>query len=612
MRVDSRVMSLVRRARRDDEGASLVAVIGVSAVVAVLMVALVGTVVFAIGQTTASRSAVSAKSAAEAGMETAAAQVSSGTCWSGGSGSGTSPTWKAQVQRMVSTGADPALESSWTNGCPVAAAPGATPTPFRVISTGWTGSPGTGNDSGDVRTMVGQFTVVQRPTSPEFDSAIFGDVKTEAKTNLTLVGADGDIVTDHFDCSSAMDTDGGVFVNSSLSETSVINTVCKMDGSFISKGNLTCPADGFVGGDVIVAGNVTWNTTCKVNGKMWVGGNFYCPTSGATVLGDLVVVGNVEISSACNLKGNIQIGGQLKLSNPQTWTGNVTIANGVNANSSVTITTPGTVRIKGSLTGGFTAAKVTAGSKTIPDASVPAPAAPDMSVYFPPGDPSLEYPKLSKTDARWSGWIQRKWRVDLGALKAGPYLADECSQDWISGSSNFTGPLVVTTPTIYDLQLATASGGCGTSSVGLGGGLTIKLYADAVLFVSGATFKTTFRVESGDGNKHSLYVVEPWPAGKADCSAVGSAAKGITFNTTGFSQGPNTQVMIYTPGTVKNTTGGTPMLTLTGQLYGCSVTLDTHMKLIYSAATSGGGSSGRAFVVSERFRMDNQALSLAP
>ncbi|GEA82269.1 hypothetical protein FHR89_000992 [Cellulomonas uda] len=590
----------------------MVAVIGVSAVIAVLMIALVGTVVFAIGQATASRSSVNAKSAAEAGLETAAAQVAGGTCWAGGSGTGSSPRWMAQVQRLVAPSADPALEGSWTNGCPVAAAPGTPPTPFRVISTGWTGTPGTGNDSGDVRTMVGQFTVVQRPPSPEFDSAIFGDVKTEAKTNLTLVGADGDIVTDHFDCSSAMDTDGGVFVNSSLSETSVLNTVCKMDGSFISKGNLSCPANGSVGGDVIVAGNVTWNTTCKVNGKMWVGGNFYCPTSGATVLGDLVVAGNVEISSACNLKGNVYIGGNLKLSNPQTWTGNVEVANGVNANSSVTITTPGTVRIKGPLTGGFTAAKVTAGTKTIPDATLVAAVGPDMSVYFPPGDPSLEFPKLTKTDARWSGWIQRKWRVDLAALKKGPYLADECDQSWISGASNFSGPLVVNTPTIYDLQQATASGGCGTSKVGLGGGLTIRLNADAVLFVTGATIKTTLRIESGDGNKHSLYLVEPWPSAKSSCTSGGGTVNGITFNTTGFSQGPNTQLMIYTPGLVNNTTGGSPMLSVTGQMYGCSVTLDTPMKLIYEPATSGGGASGRAFVVSERFRMDNQALSLAP
>jgi cytoskeletal protein CcmA (bactofilin family) len=457
--------------------------------------------------------------------------------------------------------------------------------------------------------MVAQFTVVQRPTSPEFNSAIFGEVQTGVSTDLKVIGTDADILTDHFTCSSAMNTQGGIYVNSSLSETSTLNTTCEVGGNFVTKGNLECPANGIVHGDVIVAGNVKWNSTCKVFGKMWVGGNFDCPTSGATVLGDLYVVGDVSIASACNLKGNIWIGGKLSMSNPQSWVGNVYVAGGVNANSSVTITTTGSVRIKGSLTGGFTAAKVTAPSKTIPDASLTKPPAPDMTVYFPPGDPKLDFPKITKTDARWSGWFMRKWRNDLDALKTGPYLADSCDQAWVSGSSNFTGPLVITTPTIYDLQQPTGSGGCGTSSVGLGGGLTIKLYADAVIFSSGATMKTTFRVESGDGNKHSLYIIEPWPAGKASCTS-GPSGAGFTFNTPNFSQGPNAQVMVYTPGQINNTAYASPPLTLTGQLYGCNVLLSTPFKLNYSAATSGGGAAGRAFVVSERFRMDNQALRL--
>ena len=609
MRVGNRMATALRRPA-GDEGSSLIAVIGVSAVIAILMVTLVGTVVFAAGQSTSSRASVSAKSAAEAGIETAASLVASGTCWSGGTGSGTSPKWKAQVQKLVSSTADPALEASWTNGCPMAAVPGGTPTPFRVISTGKTGSPGAGNDSGNVRTMVGQFTVIQRPSSPEFDSAIFGKLTTGISTNLTLTGSDGDVVTDHFTCSSAMKSDGGVYVNSSLTETSTLNTTCQIAGSLVTKGNIDCPADGTVGGDVIAAGNVNWNTTCKVAGKMWVGGNFTCP-AGGTVLGDLVVVGNVQISSACNLKGNVYIGGNLNVPNSQTWYGNVNIFGNVTAGPTVILTMPGIARVKGSLSpSGFTAANFHAGSKTIPDPTVTKPAAPDMNVYFPPGDPSLEFPKISKTDARWSGWIQHKWRNDLAALKTGPYLADECDQGWVSGSSNFTGPLVIATPTIYDLQLATASGGCGTSSVGLGGGLTIKLYADAVLFTSGATIKTAFKVESGDGNKHSLYIIEPWPTAKTSCSTGGGTVNGITFNTTGYSQGANTQVMIYTPGTISNTTGGTPIVTLTGQLYGCNVTLSTAFKLNYSAATAGGGSAGRAFVVTEKFRMDNQALEL--
>lgn len=611
------VLSRVNPARSDDRGSTLVTVIGISIVIAIFASLLVTSVVFAIGQTTASRSSVSAKSASEAGLESAAAAVSSGACWVGGTGSGTSPVFAAQVQRLVSSTANPALASSWTNGCPTAAPVGGVPTPFRVISTGRSGSPGSGNASGDKRTMVAQFTVIQRPGTPEFNQAIFGDVQTNVNTNITLTAAagGGDILTDHFDCSSNMNSVGGVRINSSLAETSKLNTTCKLAGDLITKGNLECPADGLVGGDVVAAGNVKWNTTCRVEGDMIVGGNFDCPTAGATVVGDLTVVGNVSIASTCNLQGNIYVGGTLKISNTLSYPKNIWVRGNIEGNGGLTLTAGGSVRVRGALTGGLTSAKVFAPTKVIPDVSLPAPTAPNMATWFPPGDPSLEFPKISKADARWNGWVQRSWVQDLRALKAGPYLAPECDQSY--GTANFTGPLVVATPTIYDLTAAPlpnasspTNGGCGTSSaVGLGGGLTIRLHADAVMFVPGATFKTNFRVVSGDGAPHTLYVVEPWPTAMTGCASAPSSVRGITFNTSGLSIDANSAMMIYTPGEIRNTNSST---SVRGQLYGCEVNLATSINLHYVAAGSTGGGAGRAFVVAENFRLDDQTLSLLP
>lgn len=599
---------LLRVTSRDDQGMTLVAVIGIAAVLAVVSVVLVGSVVFAIGQTTASRSSVSAKSAAEAGIETAAAQVAGGVCWVGGAGTGTSPTWRAQVQRLVSSTSDPALESSWTNGCPTAAPAGSTPTPFRVIATGRSGSPGAGNSSGDVRTIVAQFTVVQRAGSPEFNQAIFGEVQTSAATNLVISGTDADILTDHFNCSTAMNSSGGVYVNSSLSETSTLNTTCEIGGDLVTKGNLNCPANGIVHGDVIVAGNVTWNSTCKVYGNMIVGGSLTCPTSGATILGDLTVVGNATFSSTCVVGGNIHVGGILSISNTVTYPADIWVKGNLNGNAGLTLTsTSGSVRVGGSLTGGLTTAKIVAGTKTIPDPSLPAPVAPNMDTYFPPGDPKLDFPKISATDARWSGWTMRRWRTDLEPLRTATWI-NVCS---ITGTGAFSSHLIVNTPTIYDLTQAVASGGCGTGSVvGLGGSLTIELRADMVMFVPGAEFRTAFRVESADGVKHSLYVIESWPTAKASCTTSGGTVRGINLNAyggTSLSQGPNTQIMIYTPGTVS----ASGAATLTGQLYGCNVNLSNPVTLKYEAATSSGGSAGRAFIVTERFRMDNQDEELS-
>lgn len=598
------VRNRLRSMRSGDEGSSLIAVIGISAVIAVVMVTLVGSVVFAVGQTTASRSSVNAKSSAEAGIETAAAQVSGGVCWVGGAGSSTSPHWKAQVQKLTSPTANLALESSWTNGCPIAAPAGGTPTPFRVISTGYSGTPGAGNTSGDVRTMVGQFTVIQRPSSPEFDQAIFGDVMASASTNLVVSGAGADVLTKTFNCSTHGNMAGGVYINSSLSETSTLNTDCQVGGDLVTKGNLTCPSKGKIHGSVIVAGNVSWNTECETWGDMWVGGNFDCPAS-AIVHGNLTVVGNASFATGCNITGNIYVGGKLSVSNTYTYPGSIW-AKELSGNSGITITSGGSVRIK-TLSGGITAAKIIATPKTIPDASLPTPAAPDMSVYFPPGDPSLVFPKISITDSRWSGWTMHKWRLDTEPLRTASWI-DVCN---VSSSPAFSGALTVVTPTIYDLTQASTSGGCGSSGrVGLGGALTIKLAADMVMFVPGAQFQSLFRVESLDGAKHSLYLIESWPTSATSCSSMPSSIRGIDLNAWGaspsISQGPNTQIMVYTPGSIS----ASGQATVTGQFYGCKVDLSNPVTLNYVAATSSGGSAGRAFVVTERFRMDDQALEL--
>ncbi len=603
----SNVIQRIARAARGERGSSLVAVIGVAAVLAVFAVILVGSVVFAVGQATASRASVSAKSAAEAGIEAAASGVTGGACWVGGVGSSTTPPWRAQVQKLISATADPALESSWTNGCPVVPAPPGTAL-FRVISTGWTGQQGVGNSSGDIRTMVAQFEVRQRPPSPEFNQAIFGKVSTSAATNLTITGTDADILTDHFSCSTAMNTTGGVFINSSLSETSILNTTCKIQGDLISKGNISCPADGKVGGDAVIAGNVEWNTTCRVEGDMWVGGNLNCP-AGGTIGGDLVVVGNFSMTSGCNVGGDIHVGGTMSLSNTKAFPGNIWVDR-INANNGMTITAGGSFRVRSTLTGGINASRLYGSPVTFPDPSLVAPAAPNMELWFPSGDPMLQFPKISSTDARWSGWTMRRWVNDLQPLRGSGYSwADVCR---VSSSGVFTAPLTISTPTIYDLTTASGSGGCGTGSVvGFGGSLVVKLYADLVLFVPGAEFRNPIRFESADGGRHSVYVVESWPASMTSCSSPPSSIRGINLRAWGdptLAQGPNTTLMVYTPGTI----AASGAVTLTGQLYGCNANFSNPVTLNFEAANSGGGTSGRAFVVTERFRMDNQALTLGP
>jgi len=583
-----------------------------SAVLGVLLVALVGTVVFAIGQTTASRASVSAKAVAEAGMESIAAQVAGGVCPVGGSAASSSPRWQAQVQSLVSTSADPALESSWVNGCPMAApADALVGTPFRVVATGTTGAPGTGNATGNVRTMVGQFNVKQRPSSPEFNAAIFGKVLANTTDNLVVTGAGADILADKLTCSTTMDIAGDVLINATSStDVSLLNTACMLRGDFITKGSLNCPANGKILGSAVVAGGVKWNTTCSVGGDMWVGGDFECPAAGS-IGGDLTVVGNVDFRSGCTVGGDIHVGGNFSTSIPLTFPGNIWVKGRLIGNSNTIRSTGGTIRV--GTAGGVPVSQLVPAPAVFPDPSLPAPVAPDMNTYFPPSSPSLNFPKVSATDARWSGWTMRKWRNDLEPLRRSGYTwANVCS---VTNDGIFEpAGLVISTPTIYDLTAATGSGGCGTSGqVGLGGSLTVKLGADMVMFVPGAQFRTQFRVESLDGVKHTLYVVESWPSSMASCStSAPSSIRGINLNAYGaggngpVTQGPNTAVMIYTPGTI--TSNGNSEIT--GQMYGCSVNVSNTVRLHFLAANSGGGSAGRVFIVTEKFRLDKQSSAL--
>ena len=606
-----RVIRSVRAAlrRRPDDGSTMVAVIGVSAVVAVLMLALVGTVVFAIGQTTAARASVNAKSVAESAMETVAAQVAGGVCPVGGSASGTSPAWRAQVQRLVSPGADVAVESSWTNGCPTAApADAAAGTPFRIIATGTTAAKGTGNATGDVRTMVGQFAVKQRPMSPEFNSAIFGKVLTNASTDLTVTGDGADILSDKLTCSTKMDIGGDVLINApSVNDESKLNTDCMLRGDLITKGKLTCPSRGKILGDAVVAGDVKWNTTCSVGGDMWVGGNFDCPSLGS-VGGDLTVVGNADFASNCSVGGDLYVGGDLSTSIALTFPGNVWIKGKLKGNVNMIRSTGGTIRV-GTAGGSIPTSQMQPAPAVFPDPSLPVPPSPDMSTYFPPSSPSLNFPKVAASDSRWAGWTMRRWVDDLKPLRhdTNPWGPNVCS---VTSGGVFRSALVVTTPSIYDLTADPASGGCGAGGVvGLGGDLTIKLGADMVMFVPGAQFRTPFRVESLDGNKHTLYVIESWPTGMAQCGSAPSSVRGIGLSAYGssvISQDANTSLMLYTPGSISSSGPAT----LTGQMYGCTVNLSNPVTLHFQAANAGSGSSGRMFAVTENFRLDKQSAAL--
>jgi hypothetical protein len=80
---------------------------------------------------------------------------------------------------------------------------------------------------------------------------------------------------------------------------------------------------------------------------------------------------------------------------------------------------------------------------------------------------------------------------------------------------------------------------------------------------------------SGDGAKHSVYIVNPWPTGATTCST--TSGDGIKFESGTWTQDATTAVLLYSAKTVSIST--TP--TFYGQLYGCSLNVSTSSTLNY-------------------------------
>jgi Tfp pilus assembly protein PilX len=504
--------------RRRDEGAALVMVIGVLMVTAVVAVTVASASLFATRATTGTRAAVQARAAAEAGIDVVASKLfgAVSTCAGPTIAQATAPAYSVAVSYKPSGYSG----TVWTSGCPPTDA-----SAVRLISTGTAASTAANVPAQNTKQVEQVWT--RNTAGPAFTKAIFGDLTMALNTNMVVSSpsgaTDADVFTNgDFTCSSAMTIQGDLYVKGNATWSS---SPCTINGDVYIEGNLTCASGTTVGGNLYVQG---WyagtgsggSNACRVAKDVWVGGTGSTSTVGGLVVGgSLLVRGNYSMSGYPEVTGSIRVGGA--------------IVDGTGGN--------------------FWSLYPTATQH-------------DGGVGMPPTIPASAdnvFPKLTKTSAQWAGFQPVDWKnARLSTLSAASET-NVCTPH----SGTTSKPLTITTNT----QLDATSYCSGATDFN---GLRIVLYADAVVFVNQYKQAGTTEIVSGDGQPHSLYIVQPWTSAGSTCS---TSTTGINFTYGTWTQDAKTKVMLYSAGKVEFHM--TP--TIRGQIYGCSVQADTGFTINY-------------------------------
>lgn len=505
----------------DDEGFALASVIGLMLLGALIVSLMLTATLRSIGSTTATRASVQAKAAAQTGIDDVRAMLAAGTCVSG-TVTGTNPGYTVTLH--------PSNAADATASLPIAC-PSASSRSVFLVSTGRASARGVGSDDGNVRTVEALFT---KPAgSPKFNKAMFGLNGVNVSTNVSVHDSTGtnsaDIFTEgKFNCASAMTLEGSLYARGDINFSS---SPCTVNGSVLTEGDFQCSAGTTIGGNLLVGKTATFQSNpCDVLGMTHAGINVVMPNAG-TKLGTSVLA-----------RGSL-------------------IVNGVPS------TTVNTITLGGVVSGSHRAAIVTAwGPRLAENQTVGAPPAYPVSA-------ANEFPRVTADDASiTSGFTTKPWgSTVLDAMSSGS-KPGACNLNW--GGNRYPSPIVISENTRFDTRTECAGG------ITLGMSLWFELKADLVIVADQINQNGNTKFTSGDGQKHSVYLVNPWPASATTCSS--TASPGIELTSGTWTQDPKLAVLMYSarPISVKNT----PVLT--GQMYGCTMAFSTSVNLTYTPVGS--------------------------
>lgn len=282
---------ILRRLRRDEQGAALAAVVGLMATSLLLTTVIAASVISTSTYTSTVRADVQAQAAAEAGVAAARAGLVNTTCLLLNSryesAAGATPRYVATVWIPVA--------GVWVRGCPVG-----TSTQVRILSTGYASSVGvagaSGEDSASIEVILG--SVSSSTTIQASGPAIYSYSANNFGGSGVLTGVNGSqpsvmVKTGNLDCGGAGSGTMSLVVDSGNLE---IGGSCNISGSAWASGSITHDGGATVGGNLIGNG-VALGGSSRVGGSVWSTGAF-------TMDGAPSVGGNVTAASM-NIQGTI-------------------------------------------------------------------------------------------------------------------------------------------------------------------------------------------------------------------------------------------------------------------------------------------------------------------
>lgn len=296
-------LNLVKPAESSDRGSTMLAVLGLTAVTAVVSLTVVASTVNGLGFTSSTRAGVQARAAAEAGIDQAVADIQ-GSCVSTFA-STTDPIFTYDLAYSILS-----TTPTWVAGCPTNAA-----TLVRVRSTGSAANPGVaGADAGDERTVEAIYANVPLFVEvPQVDPAVYAHTMEGVFKNFVLNSSTDDISAD----------------------------------VHIKNGNVVCENGATIDGDVVLANGYVDLNRCDVLGTIHASQYVDITGTGTVVTGDVIAMGEALLSGNAvrlisgigEVRGNVYSSGNVRIGD--LVKGNVGLS-GTSANS-VTIDSSGRV-----------------------------------------------------------------------------------------------------------------------------------------------------------------------------------------------------------------------------------------------------------------------------
>lgn len=394
---------------REERGAVLIAVLGLTMVTAIVGVTITAVTVNALGTTTSNRASVESRAAAEAGIDVATVGLQTAASCAGVAGvysSVTAPKYEAKVQYDSGAG--------WVSGCPIDSA-----TKVRILSTGTAQGVGVAGASGGDKTVL-EVIYNYLPimvSIPEIDPAVYAYSIQGALKNFILSSSDNALAAD----------------------------------VQIAHGNVDCTNGASIAGDLILGDGHALLDNCDITGTVHVS-DYIDVTGGSEVFGDLIAVG-VKKNGAGDLAATVRAGSIID--------GSVLAAGSVNVKSSSASLVKGSVTVAGT---SASVGTVENGSKIQGNliSSGPTNAAGNVRGTTTSGVSGLQAPPLPRiptwTDIPWVSGVT-SWASEGYTTKAwaGSCTIDGADPDWLALS-------VLTTPTVVDMTTRCGAAGLTTNS----------------------------------------------------------------------------------------------------------------------------------------------------